>query len=88
MSSMLIGIALQAVYPEQEWKIYDRFTFGHTGERFGSKSQRYLLDTLRSLFDNTIVLANYRLPREDILIGGAKGLKFYEFDVSILYLIS
>ena len=71
----LILLALQSVYPDIQWLPYKRFTFGHTMVNHGSKSQATLYSVLKSMFADTTIILNYKIPKE--------GLKRYEFDVSI-----
>jgi hypothetical protein len=71
----LIYLALQSIYPEHRWLFNENRTFSHT------KSQIFLLHTLRRLLPKAAILSNYRFPKEDIRI--TNGLKHYEFDVSM-----
>jgi hypothetical protein len=74
--------ALQAAYPEHEWKSYNRFLFGHTSEQRGSKSQASMFDILKKIIPNVPVHANYRIPIDEKHITSDQGLRTYEFDVS------
>jgi hypothetical protein len=43
-----------------------------------------MLDTLKTLFSETPILSNYRLPSEDKKVASGRGLQLYEFDVLLL----
>jgi hypothetical protein len=51
--------------PGTNLKTYNRFTFGHTRAKSGSKSQIAMLDILKGLLPGMQVLTNYRLPLLD-----------------------
>jgi hypothetical protein len=79
--------ALKAAYPEHNWNAYNRVTLSHTVKLGGSKSQSVLYDTLQGLFPGTTMFSNYRLPFGLFKMDNTNGLKFYEFDVSLLSII-
>jgi hypothetical protein len=59
---------------------YNRFTFGHSSDTNGSKSQSLLQEQLKRLIPDTPVMYNYKL--QESTERETNQLKHYEFDVS------
>jgi hypothetical protein len=73
-------LALQSVYPSQEWKSYRSQLLPPRT----SKGQALLFDMLQTLFPGSKISSNVILPTENIILPNEDKLRVYEFDVSFV----